>query len=157
MSNRDDIKGGAFNNFIGVNKSQTTPSNTNTPSNTKNTLETPKNSIIEDSYKYYNGQDKTQNYTITFKIDSDIEQYLRCIDKITFLESIQDETKESTTSTDYVNQLIREDMKRRFKIDPKEQDPTKWINAFKEYQKKYNLKDEVSKKDINRIKNNPYI
>ena len=92
-------------------------------------------------YKYKNGKDKTDNYTITFKIDADIEPFLKNIDKITFINSMETGAIETTTATDYVNELIRADLKKRFNIASDETDSNKWIDAYNKYAKKYGLKD----------------
>lgn len=76
---------------------------------------------------------KEGNYTITFKIDADIEQYLKNIDKITYIE---DRAKNPLTATGkdattYVNDLIRADLKKRLKLSDKEDDFNKWIDGYK--------------------------
>lgn len=97
--------------------------------------------IALNGYKYKNGKDKNKNYTITFKIDADIEGFLKNIDKITFINSMETGQVETTTATDYVNELIRADLKKRFNIASDETDPNKWIDAYNKYAKKYGLKD----------------
>ena len=64
--------------------------------------------IKKDNQKLKNNINKSSNYTITFKIDADIDEYLKLIDKITFIESIKSGKIESTTKTEFVNGLIRE-------------------------------------------------
>lgn len=61
-----------------------------------------------DNQKLKNNVNKSSNYTITFKIDADIDDYLKNIDKITFVESLKSGKIESTTKTEFVNGLIRE-------------------------------------------------
>lgn len=97
---------------------------------------------INNRYKYKNGVDKNQNYTFSLKIDADIEQFLKHIDTITFIESFENkgETK-STPKNDYINDLIRQDMLKRLNIKPDEDNPDVWINAYNDYAKKYGLKD----------------
>lgn len=97
---------------------------------------------IKNRYKYKNGIDKNQNYTFSLKIDADIEQFLKHIDTITFIESFENkgETK-STPKNDYINDLIRQDMLKRLNIKPDEDNPDVWINAYNDYAKKYGLKD----------------
>ena len=97
--------------------------------------------IAVNRYKYKNGKDKTDNYTITFKIDADIEPFLKNIDKITFINSMETGAIETTTATDYVNELIRADLKKRFNIASDETDSNKWIDAYNKYANKYVLKD----------------
>lgn len=89
--------------------------------------------IDSDNYKYKNGKDKNKNYTITLKIDADIEQYLKNIDKITFIDSIKQGKANSQTTTDFINELVRNDLKKRFNISSKETNPSKWIDAYKDY------------------------
>lgn len=81
------------------------------------------------------------NFTTTFKIDADIEQYLKNIDKITFIDSIKQGKADSKTATDYVNELIRADLKKRFKISEKETNPNKWIDAYNEYARENGIQD----------------
>lgn len=58
--------------------------------------------------KYKNGSNLNNNYTITFKIDADIEDYLKNIEYITFIESAKSGKIKSKTKTEFVNDLIRE-------------------------------------------------
>lgn len=97
--------------------------------------------VSNDNYKYKNGKDKNKNYTITLKIDADIEQYLKNIDKITFIDSIKQGKADSKTTTDYVNELIRADLKKRFNISSKENNPNKWIDAYTEYANTNGIQD----------------
>ena len=68
--------------------------------------------VSDDVKKTYDAKignyNKTNNYTITFKIDADIDEYLKLIDKITFIESVKSGKIESTTKTEFVNNLIRQ-------------------------------------------------
>jgi len=96
--------------------------------------------ITKDNYKYKDktpnkdGQlSKAKNYTITFKIDADIEQYLKNIDLITFIESVKKGTPNSKDATSYVNDLIRQDMLNVLGVSNKENDPNEWINALNDY------------------------
>ena len=86
-------------------------------------------------YKYKNGKDKTNNYTITFKIDADVEDYLKNIGYISFIEN---KTK-GIDATEYVNNLIRADMLKTLNIDASEQDFNKWIDAYNKYKSKNGL------------------
>ena len=81
---------------------------------------------------------KTNNYTITFKIDADIDDYLKNIDKITFIESVKSGKVESTTKTEFVNNLIREQYYKLIGASNKDDADTinkKWL----EYKDKNNL------------------
>lgn len=81
---------------------------------------------------------KTNNYTITFKIDADIDDYLKNIDKITFIESVKSGKVESTTKTEFVNNLIREQYYKLIGASDKDDAETiskKWL----EYKDKNNL------------------
>ena len=87
---------------------------------------------IKDSKKV-NGINKNDNYTITFKIDADIEDYLRNVAWISFLES-----RIETNMNKYVNQLIKNDMLQLLGLSRNETDETiksKWY----EYKRKNNL------------------
>lgn len=106
----------------------------------------PKDKEPKDKYKYKKvnkegNLTKEGNYTITFKIDADIEQYLKHIDKITFIDVLEGKATESQDATNYVNELIRADLKRRLKLADNEQDFNKWVNGYKELAKKYKLDD----------------
>ena len=80
--------------------------------------------------KLKNGDNKNSNYTITFKIDADIEDYLKNIDKITFIESVKSGEIESTTRTDFVNNLIRDEFYKLIGASKKDDADTikaKWL------------------------------
>lgn len=88
--------------------------------------------------KAKNGANKNDNYTITFKIDADIEDYLKLIDKITFIESAKSGKIESITRTEFVNKLIREQFYNLIKATSKDTADDinrKWL----EYKDKNNL------------------
>lgn len=73
---------------------------------------------------------KTNNYTITFKIDEDIKDYLKLIDKITFIESAKSGKIKSTTRTEFVNDLIRDEFYKLIgasKKDDANTIKTKWL------------------------------
>ena len=73
---------------------------------------------------------KTNNYTITFKIDADIDDYLKNIDKITFIESSKKGKVESITKTEFVNNLIRGEFYKLIGASDKDDAETinkKWI------------------------------
>ena len=78
----------------------------------KETKPVNKKVVSEDVKKTYDAKsgnfNKKNNYTITFKIDADLGDYLKNIDKITFIESIKSGKIDSTTRTEFVNDLIRE-------------------------------------------------
>lgn len=98
------------------------------------------------SYKYKNKSNASNNYAITFKIDADLEQYLKNIEIITFIDTMQTGTIKSTTKNEYVNDLIRADLKKRLNIPQDETNPNKWIDAYKDYCKKYGITDNVKLK-----------
>jgi len=80
--------------------------------------------------KLKNNINKSNNYTITFKIDADIDDYLKNIDKITFIESIKSGKIESTTKTEFVNNLIREQFYKLIGVSVKDDADTinqKWL------------------------------
>ena len=91
-------------------------------------------------YKWKNDENHRDNFAITFKIDADIEQYLRNIDVITFIETAKTGEIQTITKNEYVNNLIRQDMLRMLNI-PNETDPNKWIKAYKDYAEKHGVKD----------------
>jgi len=93
-------------------------------------------------YKYKNGIDRKHNFITTFKVDADLERYLINIANITLIDAVNNDNADfCTTIQDYLNNLIRADLKKRFKIPPKEQDSKKWIDVVNEYCNKYNMQD----------------
>ena len=88
--------------------------------------------------KYKNGANLNDNYTITFKIDADIEDYLKNIEKIVFIESVKSGKIESITRTEFVNNLMREQMYKLIGASVKDDADTinnKWL----EYKQNNNL------------------
>lgn len=86
-----------------------------------------------------NGVNKKDNYTITFKIDADIEDYLKNIEMIAFIESYKRGRIESTTKTNYVNSLIRQDFIDFLELDENatsDEMLLKWL----EYKRENNMK-----------------
>jgi hypothetical protein len=163
MSNRDDrlkaITQSVNNDVLGY-LSQTEPSNvandTDNKTDNKKATRRPKNAnkkvskndtrptidelastIANEILK--NGLNKTDNTTITFKIDADLEDYLKNIDKITFIENLKQNNPQSTNKTEYINLLIRQDRIKLLGLRKDASDDvvnTKWI----EYKKANNLK-----------------
>lgn len=88
------------------------------------------NKMDHSNYKYKNADNKSNNATITIKLDADIEQFLLNIQWIKFIED-----RESINETEYINRLIRADLKRTLKIPQDANDPKQWINAYNEYAK----------------------
>lgn len=153
MSNKNDraneFKNNVYNTFIG----NVEDNNSIEQKEVKKPIKTPKkasddvkvNRVVKgaikgadqviNGYKYKNGEDKKDNYTITFKIDADIEDYLKNISYISFIEN---KTK-GIDATEYVNNLIREDMLKTLKVDTSENDPNKWIDAYNKYKSKNGL------------------
>ena len=81
---------------------------------------------------------KKNNYTITFKIDEDLKDYFKNIEKITFIESAKSGKIESTTKTEFVNNYIREQYYKLIGASNKDDAETiskKWL----EYKDKNNL------------------
>lgn len=88
--------------------------------------------------KYKNGVNLNDNYTITFKIDADIEDYLKNIEKIAFIESVKSGKIDSTTRTEFVNDLIREKFYQL--INASDEDTAEDINKkWLKYKTKNNL------------------
>lgn len=90
--------------------------------------------VSEDIKKTFDAEkghyNKTNNYTITFKIDADIDDYLKNIDKITFIESVKSGKIESKTKTEFVNNLIRQEMYKLIGVSVKDDADTinqKWL------------------------------
>lgn len=85
-----------------------------------------------------NGKNKKDNYTITFKIDADIDDYLKNIDKITFIETAKSGKINSKTKTQFINDLIREQMYKLLDVKSTDDADTinkKWLN----YKNKNNI------------------
>lgn len=116
MSKKDDLKVNLDSLVSGFIAPQ--PIEDKTPKASKETTKkevldtsiTTNNIIIDDKTKskYKNGLNLNDNYTITFKIDADIEDYLKSIEKIAFIESVKSGKINSTTRTEFVNNQIRE-------------------------------------------------
>ena len=77
--------------------------------------------------KLKNNTNKLANYTITFKIDADVEDYLKNILWIN-----------RKTRTEYVNELIRDDMKSLLKVKPNAND-NELLKAWEDYKKANNI------------------
>lgn len=83
--------------------------------------------------KKVNGVNKKDNYAITFKIDADVEDYLRNITWINFIES-----RIETNMNKYINDLIRTEMLNLLglnKNSSSDEIKSKWY----EYKRKNNL------------------
>lgn len=88
--------------------------------------------VNKDSKKV-NGINKNDNSTITLKIDADIEDYLKNIAWISFLES-----RVETNMSKYLNNLVRQEMLRLLELTDKDT-PEKIKSKWYEYKKKNNL------------------
>lgn len=98
--------------------------------------------LLNSGYKYKNGIDRKHNFITTFKIDADLERYLINIANITLIDAVNNNNADfCTTIQDYLNDLIRADLKKRFKIPPTETDSKKWIDIVNDYCNKYNMQD----------------
>ena len=97
-----------------------------------------KQTISNTNNKLKNSINKNNNYTITFKIDADIDDYLKNIDKITFIESVKSGKIKSTTKTEFVNQLIREQFYKLIGASIKDDSDT-INNKWTEYKNKNNI------------------
>ena len=75
---------------------------------------------------------KNDNLSITFKIDADLEDFLKNIEKIAFLESLRTDNKIiGTTRTEFINKLIRQEMYKMLdasKSDTAEDIKNKWLD-----------------------------
>lgn len=107
MSKRDELKGITNSIVGGFIAPQTQPKVNNIP---KKEVNTPTKINVDDKQKakFKNGVNLNNNYTITIKIDADLEDYLKNIDKITFIESVKNGKISSTTKTDFINDYIRD-------------------------------------------------
>ena len=83
--------------------------------------------------KKVNGKNKNDNYTSTYKIDADVEDFLKNIAWVYFLEK-----RIEMNATKYINRLIRLDMIEILGLDKNitdEELKSKWY----EYKRKNNL------------------
>ena len=102
----------------------------------KKPVKTPKNEVKKDNIKTETKKSKqTKDKFFTFKLDDDIYEYIKQIDTILIIDSLEQGKVNKMTKTDYVNSLIREDLKKRLKV--KKDDDVK--QAYKDYAKKYGL------------------
>jgi len=89
--------------YAGATPTETTPK-ADLTNDVKKVENKKKNNII--NYKKTNGTNKKDNYTISFKIDEDIKDYLQNILWIN-----------RKTKNEYVNDLIRADMLKRLNLN----------------------------------------
>jgi hypothetical protein len=89
--------------YAGNTPVETTPAVVETKKESKPKTNTKKSDTID--HKKTNGKNKKDNYSITFKIDADIEDYLKNILWIN-----------RKTKNEYVNDLIRADMIKRLNL-----------------------------------------
>jgi hypothetical protein len=102
----------------------------------KKPVKAPKNEVKKDNVKTETKKSKqTKDKFFTFKLDDDIYEYIKQIDTILIIDSLEQGKVNKMTKTDYVNSLIREDLKKRLKV--KKDDDVK--QAYKDYAKKYGL------------------
>lgn len=145
MSNKDEIKTRANSLVSGFIAPQTEDTETPKKEDTK-VKKAPKitqiinNDAIDEKTKskYKNGVNLNDNYTITFKIDADIEDYLKNIEKIAFLESVKSGKINGTTRTEFVNALIRDEFYKLIGASD-EDTPSDIKNKWLKYKSKNNL------------------
>ena len=138
MSNKVDYKQIANNNFNEVMESYI-PKQVNVSEDKKETKKPVKNSV-KSSDKIKNVKTKKiEGNFFTFKLDDDVYNYIKNIDTILIIDSVMQGKVNKKTKTDYINDLIRDDLKKRLNIKASEQDSSKWIDAYNEYAKKYGL------------------
>ena len=85
-----------------------------------------------------NGINKNNNYTLTIKFDADIDDYLKNVEIVTFIETQKRGKIESTSKTEYINSLIRKDLIELLELDNKvtsDELLLKWL----EYKKENNI------------------
>ena len=142
MSKKDEMQSSLNSLVGGFIAPQQTASETPKKEVKKDIKPIEKVNVSDDVKKTYDAKsgnyNKTNNYTITFKIDADIDDYLKNIDKIFFIESIKSGKIESTTKTEFVNNLIREQYYKLIGASNKDDADTirkKWLD----YKSKNNL------------------
>lgn len=138
MSNKVDYRQIANSNFNEVMESYI-PKQVNVSEDKKETKKPVKNSV-KSSDKVKNVKTKKiEGNFFTFKLDDDVSDYIKNIDTILIIDSVMQGKVNKKTKTDYINDLIRDDLKKRLNIKASEQDSSKWIDAYNEYAKKYGL------------------
>jgi len=60
--------------------------------------------------KLKNGKNKNDNFVTTFKVDADLELFIKNISVITFIENLKKGNATGETFTNYINKLIRKNM-----------------------------------------------
>ena len=142
MSKKDEMQSSLNSLVGGFIAPQQTASETPKKEVKKDIKPIEKVNVSDDVKKTYDAKsgnyNKTNNYTITFKIDADIDDYLKNIDKIFFIESVKSGKIKSTTKTEFVNDLIREQYYKLIGASDKDDAETiskKWL----EYKDKNNL------------------
>ena len=60
--------------------------------------------------KLKNGKNKNDNFVTTFKVDADLELFVKNITVITFIENLKRGAANGETFTNYINKLIRKNM-----------------------------------------------
>ena len=86
-----------------------------------------------------NGVNKNDNYTLTIKFDANIEDYLKNIEKVTFIESYKKGNIEFLDKTNYINTLIKKDLISILKLNENatsDEILLKWL----EYKKENNIR-----------------
>lgn len=92
--------------------------------------------------KFKNGKNKNNNFVTTFKLDADIEDFFRNIDKVTFIESMKKgniRSFRSFTQTEFINSLIRSYMYKMLGITTDNQEIIDYV--WKQYKKANGLGD----------------
>lgn len=142
MSKKDEMQSSLNSLVGGFIAPQQTASETPKKEVKKDIKPIEKVNVSDDVKKTYDAKsgnyNKTNNYTITFKIDADIDDYLKNIDKIFFIESVKSGKIKSTTKTEFVNDLIREQYYKLIGASVKDDADTiskKWLD----YKSKNNL------------------
>lgn len=123
-------------NSIPINKDASNEAKTSTKRATTKAVD-----IVQNGYKYKNGKNRDDNISTSFKLDADIEDYFNKIEMINFIETFNNGNPNNINKIDYLNGLIRDDLKKRLNIKSSETDPNKWINAYNDYKNKYGIKD----------------
>lgn len=82
-----------------------------------------------------NGVNKNDNYSLTIKFDADIDDYLKNIEKVTFVESYKKGSTNFLNKTEYINMLIRKDLIETLGLDENTNSDElllKWLEYKKE-------------------------
>ena len=81
--------------------------------------------------KLKNNKNQYDNYAFSIIIDADVEEFLKNIEIVTFLETQKEGRIKSLTKKTFINQLIRAEMLNVFKNND--------VSSWEEYKEKNNI------------------